>query len=235
MIYCFDLDGTICSSVEKSQYEKAVPDTAVVNEINRLYDSGNTIKIMTARGCVSGIDHTVLTKKQLNAWGVKYHELLMNIKPHADWFIDDKGIHVSDWKSRIPRISGIIAGAFDIIHPGYIRMFKESKLHCTHLTVALHEDPTLERPEKMKPVQTVDERMEILKSIRYVDDVVVYDVEEKFHNYLKSGKYDVRFLGQDYVEGNYTGFDIPIDVVFLDRKHRYSTTQLKIKIANYLN
>ena len=119
MIYCFDLDGTICSSVEKSQYEKAVADTAVVNEINRLYDSGNTIKIMTARGCVSGIDHTVLTKKQLNTWGVKYHELLMNIKPHADWFIDDKGIHVSDWKSRIPRISGIIAGAFDIIHPGY--------------------------------------------------------------------------------------------------------------------
>jgi len=54
-------------------------------------------------------------------------------------------------------------------------------------------------------------------------------------SYLKSGKYDVRFLGEDYVEGNYTGFDIPIDVVFLDRKHRYSTTQLKIKIANYLN
>ena len=63
---------------------------------------------MTARGCVSNVDHTVLTKRQLKLWGVKHHELLMNIKPHAHWFIDDKGIHVSEWKSRIPRVKELL-------------------------------------------------------------------------------------------------------------------------------
>jgi len=231
MIYCFDLDGTICTSVEKSQYENALPDKVVVNEINRLYDEGNIIKIMTARGCVSGVDHTQLTEKQLNDWGVKYHELLMHIKPHADWFIDDKGIHISEWKSKIPSVRGIIAGAFDLIHPGYVRMFKECKLHCTHLTVALHEDPTLARPNKLPPVQSVEERKEILRSIQYVDDIVVYQAEDTYLHYLKSGDYDVRFLGEDYKDGSYTGVDIPIDIIFVDRSHKYSTTELKRKIV----
>ena len=189
---------------------------------------------MTARGCVSGVDHTILTKRQLNQWGVKYHELLMNIKPHAHWFIDDKGIHISEWKARIPRIRGIVAGAFDIIHPGYVRMFEECKRHCTHLTVALHEDPSLERPHKIKPVQTVDERKEILKAIKYVDEIVVYQAEDTFLCYLESGDYDVRFLGEDYSDGSYTGFSLPIDIVFVDRSHEYSTTQLKNKIYESL-
>lgn len=232
MIYCFDLDGTICTSVKNSQYEKALPDESVVNEINRLYDEGHTIKIMTARGCVSNVDHTMLTKRQLKMWGVKHHELLMNIKPHAHWFIDDKGIHVSEWKSRIPRVKGIVAGAFDVIHPGYIRMFEECKRHCTHLTVALHEDPSFARPNKLKPIQSVDERKEILRAIKYVDDIVVYQAEETFHDYLKG--YDVRFLGDDYLDGSYTGKDIDIDIVFVDRSHGYSTTKFKEKIAHSL-
>jgi len=234
MIYCFDLDGTICTSVEKSQYEKALPDHAVVNEINNLYIRGDTIKIMTARGCVSGIDHTVLTKKQLKDWGVNYHELIMNTKPHADWFIDDKGIHISEWKSRIPQVRGIVAGAFDIIHPGYVKMFQECKRHCTNLTIALHEDPSLSRPHKLKPVQTIEERREILKAIRYVDDIVVYQSEDTFLWYLESGDYDVRFLGDDYNDGSYTGKDIDMNIVFVDRSHEYSTTKLKNKICESL-
>jgi glycerol-3-phosphate cytidylyltransferase len=206
----------------------------VINEINRLYDNGDTIKIMTARGCVSGVDHTLITKKQLNDWGVKYHELLMHVKPHAHWFIDDKAIHVAEWKSRIPRVRGIVAGAFDIIHPGYVRMFEECKRYCTHLTVALHEDPSFARPHKLKPVQTVEERKEILKAIRYVDDVVVYQAEDTFLWYLESGDYDVRFLGEDYNDGSYTGKDIDISIVFVDRSHDYSTTKLKNKISESL-
>lgn len=234
MIYCFDLDGTICTSVEKSQYEKALPDHSVVNEINRLYDQGNTIKIMTARGCVSGIDHTQLTKRQLNNWKVKYHELIMNIKPHAHWFIDDKGINVYEWKRRIPKVKGIVAGAFDIIHPGYIRMFKECKQHCTHLTIALHEDPSTERPNKLKPVQTVDERKEILDSIKYVDEIISYQDEDSFLFHLKSGNYDVRFLGEDYNDGSYTGKEIDMNIIFVDRSHNYSTTKLKNNICESL-
>ena len=66
------------------------------------------------------------------------------------------------------------------MHPGYIRMFADAKQHCNHLTVALHEDPSMARPHKLKPVQTVEERKEILKAIKYVDDVVVYQAEDTF-------------------------------------------------------
>ena len=232
MIYCFDIDGTICTSVNNSEYEKALPDNVVVNEINRLYDKGHTIKIMTARGCVSGVDHTILTKKQLSLWGVKYHELLMHVKPHAHWFIDDKGINVSEWKQRIPRVRGIVAGAFDVLHPGYIRMFDECKKHCNHLTIALHDDPSSERSHKLKPVQSLEERKEILRSIKYVDDIITYQTEEEFLSYLE--KYDVRFLGDDYKDGSYTGRDIDIGIVFINRNHGYSTTKLKTRIYESL-
>ena len=160
-------------------------------------------------------------------WGVKYHELEpMFHKPTADIFIDDKGINVEEWKKTVPPKKGIIAGAFDVIHPGYIRMFKDAKEHCNHLTVALHEDPSMARPHKLKPVQTVEERREILLALRDVDDVVVYQEEETFLSYLKD--YDMRFLGTDYIDGSYTGKDIPIDIIWLDReKHDYSTTRMK--------
>ena len=146
-------------------------------------------------------------------------------KPTADIFIDDKGINVEDWKKTQPLKKGIIAGAFDVIHPGYIRMFKEAKQHCNHLTVALHEDPSAARPHKLKPVQSLEDRKEILRAIKYVDDIVVYYAEDTFLSYLKD--YEVRFLGTDYLDGSYTGKDIAIDVVFLNRDHGYSTTKLK--------
>ena len=90
MIYCFDIDGTICSLEKNSEYQRAKPYKNMVDKINELYDAGHTIKFFTARGCNSGIDHTELTTTQLQEWGVKYHEFIMG-KPHADYFIDDKG------------------------------------------------------------------------------------------------------------------------------------------------
>ena len=144
--------------------------------------------------------------------------------------LDDKGISVEEWKKTVPPKKGIIAGAFDVIHPGYIRMFKDAKTHCNHLTVALHEDPSMARPNKLPPVQTVEERKEILHAIKYVDDVVVYQAEETFLSYLKD--YEIRFLGTDYLDGNYTGKDIAIDIVWLDREHDYSSTKLKTDIYN---
>ncbi len=98
MIYCFDIDGTICTLRSKSDYENAEPFTEMVDMINQLYDSGNYIKMYTARGCRSGIDHTRLTEEQLNSWGVKYHELIMNSKPHYDLLVDDKAINVEDFR-----------------------------------------------------------------------------------------------------------------------------------------
>ena len=235
MNYCFDLDDTICNTPQlengKPGYLKATPIPFMVEQVNRLYDEGHNIRIQTARGRGSGIDHTQLTTEQLDRWGVKYHELEpMFHKPTADLFIDDKGINVEDWKKTLPSKKGIIAGAFDVIHPGYIRMFKEAKEHCNHLTVALHEDPSMARPHKLKPVHTVEERKEILRAIKYVDDIVVYQAEDTFHYYLESGDYEIRFLGTDYIDGGYTGKDINISIVWLDRDHDYSSTRLKEKI-----
>ncbi len=231
MKYCFDLDGTICDTPmrpddNKPGYLEAVPFPFMVEQVNRLFDEGNRIIIMTARGRGSGIDWTSLTLKQLETWGVKYHELEpMFHKPTADIFIDDKGINVEEWKKTVPPKKGIIAGAFDVIHPGYIRMFKDAKKHCNHLTVALHQDPSVARPHKLKPIHTVEERKEILYSIKYVDDVVVYQAEENFLSYLRD--YEIRFLGTDYVDGSYTGKDIPIDIIWLSREHSYSSTKMK--------
>ena len=234
MRYCFDIDGTLCHTPNnekgKPDYENAQPLPFMVEQVNRLYDEGNYIIMQTARGKGSGIDHTELTKKQLNDWGYKYHELFpMFCKPTADIFIDDKGINATVWAAKQPKVKGIIAGAFDIMHPGYIQMFEDAKKHCNHLTVALHEDPSLARFHKLKPVQTVEERKEILKAIKYVDDVVVYQAEETFLSYLDD--YDIRFLGTDYKDGSYTGKDIDIKIVWLDREnHNYSSTKLKIEI-----
>ena len=101
MIYCFDIDGTVCSTVQNSEYEKAVVFPEALIEVNRLYDEGHRIIFMTARGSVSGKDWTDVTVRQLNKWGFKYHELIMNKKPNADFFIDDKGVNADDWRKNL--------------------------------------------------------------------------------------------------------------------------------------
>ena len=237
MNYCFDLDGTICNTQikdDKPDYLDSNPIPFMVEQVNQLYDEGQNVIIMTARGRGSGKNWTDWTTKQLDMWGVKYHELEpMFHKPTADLFIDDKGINVEDWKKTRPEKKCIIAGNFDVMHPGYIRMFKEAKEHCNHLTVALHEDPSMARPHKLKPVQTVEDRKEILHAIKYVDDVVVYQAEETFHYYLKD--YHIRFLGTDYMDGSYTGKDLSIEIVWLSRNHDYSSTKLKTDIYHTIN
>ena len=128
-------------------------------------------------------------------------------------------------------VRGVIAGAFDLIHPGYVKMFKEAKNHCTHLTVALHEDPSVENG-KPKPVHSVEEREEILMAMKDVDDVRVYWNEYGLSQYLEVGKFDVRFLGDDYKGKEYTGKELDLKIMWVDRSHNYSTTKLKDKIKN---
>jgi glycerol-3-phosphate cytidylyltransferase len=151
----------------------------------------------------------------------------MNTKPHADLFIDDRAINVEVWLQQLPLVRGVIAGAFDIIHPGYVKMFAQAKQACTNLTVALHSDPSMLRQSKLKPVQTVEERSLILKSIRYVDEVVPYDTENDLYDLLKAGSFDVRFLGDDYKNRPITGSDLDIKIRWIDRSHNYSTTNIK--------
>ena len=127
--------------------------------------------------------------------------------------------------------TGLIAGSFDLIHPGYIRVFRESKSICENLIVALQDDPTVDRPTKCKPVQSWDERAEIIRALRYVDDVVYYNTEEDLRRLLARVDFDVRILGSDYVGKRYTGDELGKSVYFCNRDHDYSLTDLKKKIA----
>lgn len=229
--YCFDIDGTLCHIVPKGDYSVAIPMVKAIAEVNRLYDEGNTIILFTARGASSGIDWHEMTVDQLRSWGLKYHRLITKGKPSFDVLIDDKAINASDWRKSVCGKRGVLAGAFDLIHPGYCRMMDFCKKNCDHLTVLLHDDPSLER-KKMRPVHTVNERQEILMSMKFVDDVIVYQSEHDLFSLLSSGNYGVRFLGEDYSGKDYTGKNIDLPVVFVPRQHTYSTTTLKKAISD---
>lgn len=127
---------------------------------------------------------------------------------------------------------GLIAGNFDVIHPGYVRYFKDAKEHCDHLIIALHEDPTIERPNKSKPILSKEERTEILLAIKYIDEVVYYNTEAELWELLNKIRPQVRILGSDYRGKKFTGDDLGIPVHFHKRDHNWSTTRFKDLITD---
>ena len=133
---------------------------------------------------------------------------------------------------RKNQIIGVIAGAFDVIHPGYIYLFNECKQHCDHFLLLLHEDPSIERSEKMKPILGIKERKLILSSLRQIDEIITYKTEDDLLKILKNRKIDIRFQGDDYKEKNFTGQELDIPIHFLDRSHEWSTTKFKKLLSN---
>ena len=129
---------------------------------------------------------------------------------------------------------GVIAGNFDVIHPGYIHMFDECKNYCDTLLLLLHDDPSIERPEKIKPILSVNERIMILNSLKQVDRIITYETESDLYEILMNKKIDVRFLGDDYRDKSFTGDDLDISIHYLDRSHGWSTTKFKKLIAKTL-
>ena len=130
--------------------------------------------------------------------------------------------------------TGIIAGNFDVIHPGYIKMFKECKSYCKQLIVLLHIDPSIERPEKLKPILTKQERTEILTSIKFINGIAYYTYEKELVDLIYRLNPDIRFLGDDYRGKTYTGFELDIPIHYLNRDHGWSTTKFKKLIADTL-
>ena len=126
---------------------------------------------------------------------------------------------------------GFIAGNFDVIHPGYIKMFNECNNNCDHFTVLLHSDPSIERPNKLKPILTLEERIEVLSSIKFINDIKSYTYEAELYDLIKNGGYSVRFLGDDYRNKSFTGDDLNIHIHYLNRDHGWSTTKFKNLIA----
>ena len=127
---------------------------------------------------------------------------------------------------------GVIAGNFDCIHPGYIHMFKECQRKCDQLIILLHDDPSIERPIKLKPVLSVHDRREMLTYVVNNCLVLSYNTEAELRFLLQSINPDVRFLGSDYMASEYTGNDLYIPIHYLDRSHGWSTTKYKKLIAD---
>ena len=127
---------------------------------------------------------------------------------------------------------GVIAGNFDVIHPGYVAMFKECKANCDKFIVLLHTDPSIERPHKLKPILTVEERIEMLECFKQIDNIFVYDTEDELYQLIQHVEADIRFLGDDYKGKEYTGDDLPIRVHYINRDHDWSTTKFKKLIAD---
>lgn len=128
-------------------------------------------------------------------------------------------------------VKGVIAGAFDVIHPGYVDMFNLASLQCDRLTVLLHQDPSIERPEKPKPILSSLERINILLALSTIDSVRTYNTEEDLYRILSNSNYDVRFQGVDYQGKEFTGSDLNIPIFWIPRDHGWSTTKFKRLIA----
>lgn len=127
---------------------------------------------------------------------------------------------------------GFTCGAFDLCHAGHMLMFKECKDHCDFLIVGLHTDPTLDRPEKNKPIQTLEERRIQLEAIRYIDKIITYDTEKDLYEILSKNphKINVRIIGSDWKGKPFTGHDLPLETVFNSRSHSYSSSNLRKRI-----
>lgn len=130
---------------------------------------------------------------------------------------------------------GITFSAFDLLHAGHVKMLEEAKNQCDYLICGLQTDPSIDRPEKNKPVQTVVERYIQLKACKFVDEIVPYATEQDLEDILRSFKIDVRILGEEYAEKNFTGRSFceekAIELYYNKREHRFSSSGLRKTIC----
>lgn len=126
---------------------------------------------------------------------------------------------------------GITFSAFDLLHAGHVAMLREAKQHCDYLIVGLQTDPTIDRSDKNKPIQTLVERYTQLSGVKYVDEIIPYQTEQDVEDILEMYHIDVRVLGEEYRDKDFTGRDIckklGIDLYFNKREHRFSTSDLR--------
>ena len=125
---------------------------------------------------------------------------------------------------------GFTCSCFDLFHAGHIMMLKEAKSNCDYLIVGLQTDPAIDRPEKNKPIQSVFERFVQLDSCKYVDEVVVYATETELLDILRSYPIDVRIVGDEYADKQFTGKDLNMEIYYNRREHSFSTTELRGRV-----
>ena len=131
--------------------------------------------------------------------------------------------------------TGFTCSTFDLLHAGHVMMLREAKSVCEYLIVGLQVDPTIDRPkEKNQPVQTLVERYVQLASVEYVDEIIPYQTERDLEDILQMYPIDIRILGEEYREYDFTGKDIcrarGIELYFNKRDHRFSTSDLRHRV-----
>ena len=131
---------------------------------------------------------------------------------------------------------GITFSCFDLFHAGHVAMLQEAKTQCDYLIVGLQTDPTIDRPEKNKPIQSVFERYMQLKACKYIDEIVPYATEKDVEDILLTYDIDVRIIGQDYMEQEFTGKDLcawkGIEIYYNRRQHSFSTSELRNRVIH---
>ncbi len=129
---------------------------------------------------------------------------------------------------------GITFSTFDLFHAGHVKMLEEAKCHCDYLIVGLQTDPTIDRITKNKPVQSLVERYIQVKACKYVDEIVPYSTEKELMEILQSFKIDLRIVGEDYYDKDFTGKEFcienNIEIYYNSRKHSFSSTSLRNKL-----
>jgi glycerol-3-phosphate cytidylyltransferase len=132
--------------------------------------------------------------------------------------------------------TGIVASCFDLLHAGHIAMLREAKTQCDYLIAALQTDPTIDRPQKNKPIQTIVERYVQLSAVKYVDEIVCYATEQDLEDILKMFPIDVRILGEEYKDRDFTGRvicqELGIKLHFNKRNHRFSSSDLRKRVVD---
>lgn len=136
-------------------------------------------------------------------------------------------------------ITGFTASTFDLLHAGHVMMLREAASQCDRLICAIQVDPSLDRPEKNAPVQSLVERYTQLAAVRYVDEVIPYQTEKDLEDILKMYDIDVRIIGDEYKDTTFTGratcASRGIEIYFNKRDHRFSTSDLRKRVAEKQN
>lgn len=127
---------------------------------------------------------------------------------------------------------GFTCSCFDLFHAGHVMMLREAKEQCDYLIVGLQTDPTIDRPQKNKPIQSITERYIQLDGCKYVDEIVLYATEKDLIDVLKTYLIDVRILGQEYITKDFTGKELDMEYYFNRRDHGFSTSELRERIKN---
>ena len=134
------------------------------------------------------------------------------------------------------KVVGITFSTFDLLHAGHIGMLREAKDHCDYLICGLQVDPSIDRPEKNSPVQTLVERYAQLNAVKFVDEIVPYQSEQDVVDILQLFDLDIRFLGDEYKEKEFTGKDTcrkrGIQLHFNKRDHRFSSSGLRKRVSD---